>query len=62
MGQPETPRPCPVSLVIDIHSSCTVALTQARARLVEVIAKLRKHGITATPVRVDIQDYPEVTP
>ncbi len=51
-----------VALVIDIDANPSVAYTLARARLHEAIAKLNRHGHTATAIRVDIDGHPYLNP
>jgi len=51
-----------VAIVIDIDANPNVAYTLARARLHEAIAKLHRHGHTATPIRVDIDGHPYLNP
>lgn len=58
MTEPDPTKPSRVALVLDIETSPTIALTLARARLAEIIVKLHRHGISAIPVRVDIDGYP----
>jgi len=60
MSQPDhTTR---VALVIDIDANPNIAYTLARARLHEAIAKLHRHGHTATAIRVDIDGHPYLNP
>ncbi len=51
-----------VALVIDIDANPNLAYTLARARLHEAIAKLHRHGHTATSIRVDINGHPYLNP
>ncbi len=51
-----------VALIIDIDANPNVAYTLARARLHEAIAKLHRHGHTATAIRVDIDGNPYLNP
>lgn len=60
--QPEPPGTCRVCLVIDIATSPTIALTLARSRLAEVIAKLHRHNIGATSIRIDVDGYSYLGP